>query len=224
MLIAMVFTSIVHGSEKTGSETYLSNPYTDHVRVFEKIFSTVKVHNFLEFGMGIGTKFFLDNCDRVVSVELVIKSREKDILPWLPHCTKLYSSYNNWVPGVMSMSEKCDRASCIAQKYKHAPLEEAAECFKEIDFLCEGLCAHQKFDVAFVDPGIFLRGDLVRALFGRVDIIVAHDSNDTRYGYCKAEDERYVKIVDKRGQGTTVWINKNKPDEIKILKNRIAQP
>lgn len=42
----------------------------DWSKYFDTIFKTYKVNHLLEFGLGDGTEFLLDNCETVTSVEI----------------------------------------------------------------------------------------------------------------------------------------------------------
>lgn len=67
-------------------ETLANNNWTDHVRAFRCLFAVTHINHFVEFGMGVGTKYFLDHCDHVTSVEISIPSRSSRIDPWYEIC------------------------------------------------------------------------------------------------------------------------------------------
>lgn len=83
---------------------------------------------------------------------------------------------------------------------------------------------HRYFDLVFVDPGMHLRGDFVNGLFGRADIIAAHDTNalSGAYGWYKirAPDD-YEQIVVPHGSGVTFWVRKNRARAIQHLQNAL---
>lgn len=88
-LFAMGLSSSLPPQEPVEQITYeylKSSNWTDHVQSFEKLFQIMEVKSFLEFGVGKGTKYFLDNCKQVTSVELVIHDRIVDIVPWYKSC------------------------------------------------------------------------------------------------------------------------------------------
>lgn len=50
---------------------YEINDYTNHIHLFSKLFEYKKFNSVFEYGCGLGsTPFFLDNCNRVVAVEM----------------------------------------------------------------------------------------------------------------------------------------------------------
>src|SRR5690348_11515047 len=69
--------------------------YTDHIQHFKEIFSKFKVNTLLEFGLGFSTKYFLESCNRVISVEFVTHELDTD---WIKKCLVLYEDYYNWIP------------------------------------------------------------------------------------------------------------------------------
>ena len=78
---------LIDTAQKTG--------YTDHIPHFRRLFNTLKVRGFLECGCGFSTKYFMDNCDEVTSIEFMTKGTS-DI--WFNECLRLYSDCSNWVP------------------------------------------------------------------------------------------------------------------------------
>lgn len=161
-------------------EELAADPYTDHLRSFRELFQLEKIDSFLEFGLGKSTQYFLENCKKVVSVELTVENKLKQIEPWYKKSLELFKNYRNWSPSIHYLSPAFD----LAEKRACLSLDPAifdASYLTEIDQLCNGIFQNQSFDLAFVDPGIHIRGDLVNALFDKVDIIVAHDTACTRH-------------------------------------------
>ena len=76
---------------ETGNQT----GYCDHIAHIRKIFENYKVKVFFEFGLGYSTKYFLDSCTKVISVEFITPGDHPD---WMKHCLDLYKDYSNWVP------------------------------------------------------------------------------------------------------------------------------
>lgn len=202
-------------------ESLAADLWTDHVRSFQQLFKIQKINSFLEFGVGKGTKFFLDNCQSVTSIELVVESRQKDVEPWYEKCCDFFKNYTNWNPSMHVFSSNFDQADQRAHEQLD-PEEIDGAYLTEINLLCDQIFQSQKFDLAFVDPGIHIRGDIVNALFDRVDIIVAHDTACTlhqMFGYYKVRSpNNYVKLVSKYGSGTTFWIKKDKIELIQKLR------
>src|SRR6185436_4526858 len=95
------------------------------------------------------------------------------------------------------------------------PIENDGTYLLEIKLLCDDLFRHKTYDVAFVDPGVAIRGSIVSELFGRVDIIVAHDVgfHPTIYGWQwihTPDDYECFKFLG--GSGTAFWIRKNQTE------------
>ncbi|HSX11031.1 MAG TPA: hypothetical protein VLF94_04880 [Chlamydiales bacterium] len=207
-------------------ESLIADPWTDHVRSFHQLFQVQSVDNFLEFGMGRATHFFLKHCQNVTSIELVVESRRKDVEPWYEKCNHAFSIYTHWCPSMHVFSARFD----IADQRAHEQLDPATidnTYLLEIDQLCDQVFCDQHFDLVFVDPGTHIRGDIVNALFNRADIIAAHDTACTQhrmFGYYKVRcPDNYEEIVSKYGSGVTFWINREKKELINELKNRLSE-
>lgn len=206
--------------------------YTDHIPHFRRLFNTIKVRGLLECGCGYSTKYFMDHCDRVVSIEFMTPGTD-DL--WFNKCLRLYADCPNWRPLAYntdhkdrSFNEACGYAcsthkdySLIDSRYVHS----LDRYFKnQIDQ------AHQEgndIDVAFVDAGVYTRGDMVKIFLAhKVPIVMAHDTNcdegsDVDEGYyvwfVVKTPADYEKIYIPFGQGTTFWIHKNLPHVIASL-------
>lgn len=203
--------------------------YTDHIPHFKKIFDLLKVRTFLEFGLGFSTKYFLDHSSKVISVEFITNGYGPS---WMNECLELYKNINNWIP-VSFFSGYLGDASWAPYKYlgsenvykacsyqsahhkSYAPINDFY--LKELDAFISGLFKAHKITVSFVDPGLYLRGDLVQLLFDKSPVILAHDTNirytgvnDDVYGYSRVKTpENYEEIYIRYGMGTTAWIIKN---------------
>jgi len=203
--------------EKASYENLATDPWTDHIRSFHDLFQLQKIHSFLEFGLGRATQYFLDNCDEVTSIELVVENRRMNIEPWYLNSIRTFENYQNWKPSIHYFSPCVDEADRKASLQLDPELSDVTY-LKEIQSFMNRVFQDRHFDLVFVDPGILIRGDLVNALFDRVDIIVAHDTACTihkMYGYYKVEcPDNYFKIESKYGSGTTFWIKKEREDLI----------
>src|SRR5262249_53075685 len=71
-------------------EKLAQDPWTDHVVCFQELFSQTHITSFLEFGLGRATKYFLDNCESVTSIELSVEDRASRIEPWFWYSTSLF--------------------------------------------------------------------------------------------------------------------------------------
>jgi hypothetical protein len=202
--------------------------YTEHIRHFKKLFSAMRVRGFVEFGCGFSTKYFIDNCKQVTSVEFVTPGTGPE---WLQYCIKLYKKYPRWKPIAFFTGNGLD-TSWAPYKYmgkesvykacSYQPIHRKSYAPIDPSFL-DDLHRFMKktigkdVDVAFVDAGVCIRGDLVQTLFNKVPIIVAHDIVekekrliDDVYGYGRVQvPSNYVEIHVPSGMGTAVWIQKD---------------
>ena len=207
---------------QTGNET----GYCDHIAHIKKIFETYKVKNLLEFGLGYSTKFFLDNCTKVISVEFVMAGLRPD---WMKHCLDLYKGYSNWIPVAYFSNYSSDFAWAPYKYFATAKLYEAEKSYAatsqvpeddayltELKTFIGNLTKFNKVDLALVDPAILQRGALVQLLFEKSPIILAHDCYSWTssqlpdvYGYRKVTaPENYETIFIPKGKGTLLWIKK----------------
>ncbi len=198
-------------------EQLVDSSYTDHVQHFQKLFRYAKVRSLLEFGVGYGTKYFLDNCKEVTSCEILFPKQKAD---WFEQTKFLFRGYKNWTPLLKRVSKSFKSADKIARQEQKNPALQDAAYLTELKKICDDLFRKNSYDVAFVDPGFHMRGDLVNELFDRAAIIVAHDTNAPFevYGWDRVETPvHYQKIVFKEGSGVTFWIRKDKAELISAL-------
>ena len=203
--------------------------YTDHIVHFRKIFELIKVRTFLEFGVGFSTKYFLDHCDKVISVEFVTDGYSPI---WQQECLHLYQNSSNWV-SISYFSGYNGDMNWAPYKYMGSEAVFKANAYQcsthknyaliddfyliELDAFIKNVFKSHNITITFVDPGIYLRGDLVQLLFNQSPIIIAHDTffradgiKDDVYGYSRiATPSNYREIYLPGGQGTTVWIQIN---------------
>ena len=204
----------------------MENPFTDHVQHFAKLFNCTKVRSFLEFGLGEGTKFFLDHCDEVFSIDIVPENNrevKKVNSDWFLQCLDIYQSYSNWRARLYFCTDACSQADEISNSMKDPALTHPFYLV-ELKILCD-TWIDQRYDVIFVDAGTVLRADLVNELFDRADIIAAHDYWEVEegqyggvYGWGKIKaPAHYVKIFFKEGCGTVFWVHRDRQDVITAL-------
>ncbi len=207
-------------------ENLSTSYYTDHVGAFRSLFSLMKVHSFLEFGVGMGTKYFLDHCDTVTSLEISIASRADAIDPWYRDCLAAYREYKNWTPLFCRATGSIDFYNLPPaldywiqnKRYLPAYLKDYEE---EVSLICTDILKNKKYDVAFVDSGLFTIAHFVMALLGNVDIVVAHDTQNSIYGWSLIPihpDYEMIEYTSCNDQGTTFWIKKEKEELIKELR------
>lgn len=223
---AMQITSADEITEEWLVNSGAETGYTEHVRHFKRLFNNCQVRTFLEFGVGFSTKYFIDNCENVISVEFVTPGTGPE---WLQYCMNLYASCKTWTPIAYFAGLGLD-TSWTPYKYLGADSVYKAAAYQPVyrksyapidssflddlnKFVQEQVTANT-IDVAFVDAGVCLRGDLVQVLFNKVPIIAAHDiaSKEKRqlddvYGYGRIiVPQNYVEIFIPFGMGTAFWI------------------
>lgn len=206
--------------------------YTDHVPHWRRLFNTIKVRGFLECGCGYSTSYFLDHAEKVISIEYITPGYGDD---WYQVCLSLFADRPNWLP--MTYNEQFRSNSfnnaCAYQCAMHQDYALIDSTYlQELDQHIKGQIARAKeggydIDVAFVDPGVYIRGDLVKILLANnVPIVAAHDTgadlenreNNELYGWNKVmTPPNYVKIHIPFGQGTTFWVNSDFPVVIASL-------
>lgn len=199
-------------------EVLVSNKYTDHVEVFQKLFTKVHTSKFLEFGLGYGTKYFLDHCDEVTSVEVILPEQDPT---WFFEMTMLLKEYSNWRPILVLGGNALFVANALALKQQFDKVQHDPSYLFELKNICDDVFAEDHYDIAFVDPGFHMRGALVNELFQRVPIIVAHDTNASSdvYGWTSIRvPPNYEKIQFFKGMGVTFWIRNDRKDAILALK------
>ena len=201
---------------------YELGPPQDWNYYFREIFSHEKINNFLEFGLGVGTEFLLENCEKVTSVELSLGSYN---LEWYEKTKEKLKDYDNWESHYVNVPEEISNADQRAQKLRF-PLEDT-KYLKVLKKITDPFISNSAYDFIFVDAGIHLRGDLVNISFDKADIIAAHDTSRDHnrvlkniYGYniVNAPDN-YTEIhYECTYMGTTLWIKNDLPDLIEIMK------
>lgn len=198
--------------------------YTDHVPHFRHLFNTIKVNGFLECGCGFSTKYFIDNAQKVISIEFMTPGTG-DFL--YNEAKRLFSASPNWTSTIYNADLKNEsfNNACAYQYITHkdyALIDSHYVSDLEKYLKTQLETARQDghaIDVAFVDPSVCVRGDMVKIfLENKVPIIVAHDTatdsasetTEGLYEWFKVKTPSdYEKISLPFGQGTTFWISKN---------------
>lgn len=215
---------------------------TSHVICFKEIFENAKIKTFLEFGIGYSTKYFLDSCTRVISVEVVTPGYGPDRMR---RFMEFYKNSSNWTPiayfsgfqGDMSWtpykymgSESVYKAASYqCSTWLHYEQIDSSY-LKELNDFMGNLTKYNKVDIALVEPILFLRGDFVQTLFDKVPIIVAHNTvsrakgRENVFGYVRVKtpphyEEIYLPTKQENEiAGTTIWVLKKPEHEILIEK------
>lgn len=202
---------------------------TDHVQLFKKLFELRKVRTLLEFGLGYSTKFFLDHCSKVISVDIITYGYGPEIMQKFLH---VYSDYSNWIPIAFFSGYRGwdyswapykhlgSESLYKATSYQHAHRKDYTKIddfyLVELNAFISNLLKYNKPDVVFIGHAIILRGDFVQLLFDKVPLIIAHNTLNRKLGI--AEDlyglnrvitpENYEEIYFGLQGGTTIWIQK----------------
>lgn len=203
--------------------------YTDHIYHFKALFEVIKPNTFLEWGCGFSTKIFLDNSEKVISIEIVTPG-VSDI--WFLKCKELFKDETNWTPILYVASRElaaaCDYQCSIHKDYAK---KNGSTYVSELDQCIKKLIEANNITISFVDPGIYIRGDIVELLLqNKIPIVIAHDTSNSypdypslverrtdigQYGWFKiGEHSDYEKVFIDHGQGTTFWISK---DLLKVI-------
>lgn len=182
----------------------------DWVQYFDRLFQTVEIDNFLEFGLGVGTEFICDHAKNVTSVEL---STGDYNLQWTNQTKEQLKDYKNWTLNYVQIPDEIQKSNQDAIDHQY-PLEDLSY----LPFLRDVVVPFMEerdYDVIFIDPGIHNRGDIVNFAFGHAPIIAAHDSDRTGrvipnvYGYNIVNvPENYTEIHRQDSYcGTTFWVD-----------------
>lgn len=221
LLLSAIYPSQYAAAEKFTESHKPISDFRDHLKGF-------KVKNYLEFGPGLWTDYFLESCNKVFSVEFVTPG-------YGPNPMKgylgVYANYSNWIPIVFFSGQQSD-TDWAPYKYlgsEHVHKAASYQCAThqnyallddfyliELNAFINNLVKYNSIQVAFVNSGLYIRGDLIQLLFNKIPIIFAHDTscrangveNDV-YGYSRIETpEDYEEIYIPDGQGVTAWILK----------------
>jgi len=186
--------------------------YQDWIPYFDKLFEQIKIKNFLEFGLGEGTEYFLNKCDSVTSIEISTSPRHKK---WYDKCKEKYIGYRNWKPIYIKGSDKIIKADQLANK--HGNPISYNDHIPELKKVIQSITSQ---DMIFVDSGIHNRGDILNLLFeeNRFDIITAHDTSRKKMRYYSIYGYNILKVPNDFAEfhfeggtvGTTFWIKENK--------------
>lgn len=203
--------------------------YTDHVPHWRRLFNTIKVRGFLECGCGYSTAYFLNNAKKVISIEYLVPGYG---LMWYDYFLSLFSDRTNWIPMTYnenfrsnSFNNACAYQCSMHQDYALIDPTYLKELNQHFKIQLQNAQSNDYvIDAALVDPGIYIRGDLVKLLLSnKIPIVAAHDTMSDRgvdekenlYGWNKiVTPPDYIKIFIPYGQGTTFWISKQLPTVI----------
>lgn len=156
----------------------------DHRNLHERIFSLIRPKNFLEFGLGMGTLYFLNKCDKVTSFEVLVNPTQAG---WTEEVLKHIGDNPN---------------------YKAIDFPHEDKFTDELKNEIQKLLNELKPDFVFVDSGCHCRADIINLCldFG-VPSVTAHDTNHGReaYGWDNiVVPEGFRVVKDTNGEGTTL--------------------
>ncbi len=210
----------------------IETSYTDHIPHWRRLFNTMKIRGFLECGCGFSTAYFMDHCEKVISIEYITPGYGRQ---WYDDCLILFADRSNWIPMIYNEDFRSNsfNNACAYQCSMHkdyalidsAYLRELNNHFKIL--IKNANLQEYDIDVAFVDPGVYIRGDLVKLLLAnKIPIVAAHDTasdagiaeKTNLYGWNKVvTPPNYQKIYIPFGQGTTFWVSEQLPYVIDSL-------
>jgi hypothetical protein len=219
--------------------TVLALHASDYIPCFQEINKAAKVKTVLEFGVSDSTQYFLDTYKKVISVEVVTHGYGPETIK---HYIQKYRDYSNWIPisyfsgyhGDMNwapykyLATDAVYKACSYQCVTRVPHYSTIDPFyiKEMNEFITNLVKFNKIDIAFINPALFLRGDIVELLFNKVSIIVAHETNARHNNITGYDDlwcysrvvtpDNYEEIFIPTKEGTTIWISK-KPEFEKLI-------
>ncbi len=201
----------------------------EYVPYFKEIFEQSKGKTMLQLGVGYSTKYFLENCKRVVSVDFITQGcgpgRFREFLGF-------YKNFSNWISIAYFSSFQGDTSWAFfkylgsehvfkASNYQSTQFKSYAALdmsyLKELGSFLNNLVKLNHFEVAFIDPLLFIRGDLVQLLLGKIPVILAYDASSRIsgafrdvYGYAQVTVPADYEEIHLRGiHGTVAWIQKN---------------
>lgn len=230
-IYSQVFAQHIDSHEDITEDWLVNGPqrhYTEHVEHLKNVFTTIKIRTMLEFGCGFSTKYFIDNSDEVISVEFITNGTGPE---WLQSCIDLYSTISTWHPIAYFSSWPGDidwapnkymglESVYLAAAYQPVYMESYAlidpSFLVDLHNFVTTMTIYNSVDFAFIDAGVFIRGDLVQVCFNKVPIIAAHDIApkarrhiDDIYGYGRIEvPDNYEEIYIAKGMGTAFWVKK----------------
>jgi hypothetical protein len=246
LILAAIVPSRGHTIEKSEEitlEWLACQESENHAVCLEKIFEMLKPRNILEFGLSYATKYCLDVCKRVISVEVITHGYGPG---HLQKFISLYHGYSNWVPIAYFSGYRGDM-SWAPYKYIASDAVYMAGSYQcsthksyrlidpfylsEMGEFISNLIKFNKIETALIHPMLFLRGDLVELCFHKVPVIIAHHTAARRdeereegdpFGYRRVKTPpEYEEIYIAKEPGTTVWISK-KP-EFQTLTDELMQ-
>lgn len=164
--------------------TDLSPDFYDYQDSMQKLFNNFDIKTALEFGLGEGTKFLLNNVRELTSVEL-----------------QVYDVYAGWFDKIAHDLKDTPNWKGILYQMPNEYTDEIKKTVEEI--------ISRGFDMVFVDPATTTRPLIVNSCIDLgVRFIVAHDTNAVYddYSWDKVDpDNKYHSIKVENAKGTTYY-------------------
>ena len=169
--------------------------YTDWIGLMESTIKNKKELSIIEFGLGDGTKYLLENFKNVYSYELMNTGF------WYDQIVPKFNLHENWDHKLV-LWEEIDFKD-YEQNLPNLLLTEIDELFSK-----------HNFDVVFMDGGYHVRGDIVNYIINKFfpKYIVIHDINyafeeDGYHRIIKPDNYKTEKNTD--GEGTMIFIKQD---------------
>lgn len=188
-----------------------SSGYTDHVAHFDELFKAFKPKGLIECGVGYSTKYFLDYCTHVTSIEFINNGFGDS---FMYDMKELYKNIPNWKGLTYQGSDQLYWAETYRSSQHNDPELIDPTYLKELKELFAKQLSEHDFNIAFVDSGVYIRGDFVELfLQNNIPIVVAHDFNlsdgtcISQYGWDKVKStDKHERILIPTGNNTCFWI------------------
>lgn len=171
-------------------------PYTDWTSIFDTDIPNKKDLSIIEFGLGEGTEYLLDNFKFVYSHELIATRK------WYDYTVEKFApKYKNWKHELILFNDVgfVDYNPNLPQ----VVLEGITKLFNQYNF-----------DVAFVDGDYHVRGDIANYILNthQPKYVAIHDVNYafTEDGYDRINlPTNYTSVTSTVGEGTTIFKKNN---------------
>jgi hypothetical protein len=171
--------------------------YTDWTEIVETTVLEKDKLSILEFGLGDGTKYLVDNFKKVYSYE-IIDDADPSLAEWGRECVQKLNAYSNWEYEITKYSEVdfVDYDSNLSSKL----LNRIDELFDKY-----------KFEAVLVDGGYHVRGDIANYILNKfpTKYVVIHDTNYnyTVDGYGRINlPKNYSTVKYTEGEGTHIFV------------------
>jgi hypothetical protein len=171
--------------------------YTDWIDIVEDTILEKANLPILEFGLGQGTEYLVNNFKSVYSYEL-IDNADPSLEVWSKQCITQFSSSTNWNYEVVKYDD-------IAFEDYNPKL--ATKLLTRIDELFN----KYKFEAVLVDGGYHVRGDIANYILNKFapSYVIIHDTNYNYEvdGYCRIElPANYTTVKYTQGEGTHIFV------------------